>query len=172
MGRKNEEVSAVQLRDFLADLREGEDSDDAELFLRDVARVTGMVVRGEADVLNGHGDEDHHDNDDETNDRQMQTENFRRRAALAIAAYQPQLTQPLWDHRVGKDGHLIILGGTQEKRIVVTDGMHAGDGAVADGDDVRWWLTTVYYYFSLSLLGVLVLAYSFVFTSIALDQLF
>lgn len=148
-----------RLRDSLAGLRNGENvedsHDDAELVLRDVERVMRrMVARGEGDVLNGDGNEDI--DDDKTNDQQSQTEKSKL-TALAIAAYQPRLTQPLWDHRVGKDGHLITPD-IQEK-IVVNDG------------DIIWWLTTVYYYVSLSLLGVLVLAYSFVFTSIALNRL-
>jgi len=167
------------LHHYLSALREEEGveddryDDDAELFLRGVERVVRMrrgqiTLHGEEDMLHRQGDED--DNDDDHHhpgydDQQSQTRKAKLTALTTIAAYQPRLTQPLWMFRgrVGKDGHLAPLD----------DGLPEQTAVINDGDVATswWWLTIVYYYFSLSLFGVLVLAYSFVFTSIALNRL-
>lgn len=134
---------------------------DAELFLHDIEQVgISRITRGEEEIIRGDGG----DNNDDNRPSETELELTLSGSPTLIVAYQPQLTQPLWE-RVERDGHLKTLD--LQDRLVVNntgDGVHDGGGGIA-------WLTTVYYYFSLSLLGVLVLAYSFVFTSITINRI-
>jgi hypothetical protein len=131
------------------------------LFLHDIEQVViGQIARGDEDIIRGDGD----DNNDDNRQSQAELKLTLTGSPTLIVAYQPQLTQPPWD-RAERDGHLKTLD--PQDRIVVND---AGDGAHDGGGGIAW-LTTVYYYFSLSLLGVLVMAYSFVFTSIAINSI-
>ncbi|KAK5055992.1 hypothetical protein LTR84_012542 [Exophiala bonariae] len=148
--------------------------DGAELFLCDLERALRKGtegLRGEEESIVGDGDGDVDDDqklthEDENDDQdQARTErNLKLSRTISptfVVAYQPQLTQPVWD-TVEKDGHLELLPPE------ITIDVRRGGDAVDVGDA---WFITVYYYISLSLLGILVLAYSLVFTSISLNSI-
>jgi hypothetical protein len=151
--------------------------DHAEWFLRDLERVLKIGregSRGEEEHVIGDGDGDVNvdddqkftddDNDDDDQHQARTERNLKLSRTISptfVVAYQPQLTQPLWE-TVEKDGHLELLPPE-----ITVDVRRDGD-AVDVGDA---WFITVYYYISLSLLGILVLAYSLVFTSISLNSI-
>jgi hypothetical protein len=155
----------VAVRDYLASLwgrGAGDYTHDAELFLHDIEQVViRRFTRGEEDVIRGDGGDN---NDDDNRPSETELELTLSGSPMLIVAYQPQLTQPPWE-RVERDGHLKTLD--LQDRLVVNN---TGDGVNDRGGGIAW-LTTVYYYFALSLFGVLVLAYSFVFTSITINRI-
>lgn len=146
-------------------------SHDAEVFLSDLERVLKIGregSRGEDEhiVDDGDGDDDQNFTQDDNDDQhQARTErNFKLSRTISptfVVAYQPQLTQPLWD-MVKKDGHLEPF----PPDTTVDVRRDGGDGDLGDA-----WFITVYYYISLSLLGLLVLAYSWIFTLISLNSI-
>jgi hypothetical protein len=129
--------------------------------------------RGEAEHIVGDGDGEvdndqkltYDDENEDDDQHQARTERIlklsRTTSPTLVVAYQPQLTQPVWE-TVEKDGHLEPL--TPATTVDVRR-----DGDAVDVGDA--WFITVYYYISLSLLGLLVLAYSLVFTSISLNSI-
>lgn len=178
------------MSEYLARLfsREGEEEGDgeaaygrdAELFLDDLDMLLMRRDDGE-----GQGDENNND-DHEDEDEDHQQARTGRNLTLSsratspqttptlVVTYQPQLTQPLWAdlEAVEKDGHLEPLLVPAEDGTVVVVDVGIVDAGAGDGVDVfswSWWLTTVYYTVSLSLLGLLVLAYSLLFASITLN---